>query len=559
MAEANGKKIYECGTLRYTLGGVILTSALIMVGFFCFHFAATAVNSAIALRIKALGSSDTLIAVIMTTIGGIFNITVCPAVSFKSDRYRGKRWGRRSFFIISTLPMLCAAMLLFGFSGPMGDALASQISRWRAVSPATVTLGLIALIMVFYKFFYMFVGSVIYYIYNDVIPQQFLARVVGLVQVAMVGAGAVFNFVFFRYCQSHFTWLMIGVSVLYAVGVGAMCFLIREPQYPPLTEEEKRQSRGGTGVVTFMRESFSHPFYWYGCLAGAFWSVATVINTYLFFFYQEMGMGLPEIGRIHGVSGITGMFLSMGVAATGAVLVDRWHPVRVNFYAKFFALLTPLLGLKWLFFTPKPEHFFLIFLIDEIVMLTGTYVIGISNLPMLMRTYPKSRYGQFCSAGAGFRSVLVLVMGLVLGLAIDLGRNLLGGGEFVYRFLWVWRMLWAGVSMFFMYLMYRQWQKLGGTKSYHAPAPWSPTRFEEMENSAVVNASPGLVRVGIVLWDAVVALYLLGGLGIVWYFRGVSGGMRLPVFCMLPGAIALTLAYLLLRVRIEGNLRRGHM
>jgi hypothetical protein len=76
------KKIYECGTLRYSLGGVIFTAALIMLGFFCMTFSSNALVNTISLRIKDLGAPDTLIMVTMSTIGGIFNITVCPTVSF---------------------------------------------------------------------------------------------------------------------------------------------------------------------------------------------------------------------------------------------------------------------------------------------------------------------------------------------------------------------------------------------------------------------------------------------------------------------------------------------
>jgi MFS family permease len=149
----------------------------------------------------------------MSTIGGVFNITVCPTVSFKSDRYRGKRWGRRIFFIISTLPMMCMSFLLFAFSSSIGNGVAALIGRWHEVSPAAVTLGVITVIMAMYQFFYMFIGSVIYYIYNDVIPQQFLARVVGMVQVATVAAGALFNFLFFRFCREYFTTVFALLSM----------------------------------------------------------------------------------------------------------------------------------------------------------------------------------------------------------------------------------------------------------------------------------------------------------------------------------------------------------
>ena len=190
------KKIYECGTLKYSLSGVILTIGLLMLGFFSMRFSANIVGL-VSLRLKFLQASDMTIAFIMSTIGGVFNMIVCPTVSFKSDRYRGKRWGRRIVFIIGTLPMMCLSMLGFAASGPGGNFLASVLKPLGEFAPATITILIIGIVMVFYQFFYMFVGSVIYYTYNDVIPTQFLARAVGMVQVAGTAAATVFNFFFF--------------------------------------------------------------------------------------------------------------------------------------------------------------------------------------------------------------------------------------------------------------------------------------------------------------------------------------------------------------------------
>jgi hypothetical protein len=256
---------------------------------------------------------------------------------------------------------------------------------------------------------------------------------------------------------------------------------------------------------------------------------------------------------------IFGMFLSMGVAALGAVFVDRWHPVRVNFYAKIFALLTPLIGLKWLFFSPSPANFYWVFLVDEIILLTVNYVNGISAMPKLMRTLPKSRFGQFCSAGAMFRSILVLIMGLVLGALIDLGRKMLGGGEFIYRFIWVWRTLWAVLGTVSLYLMYREWKKLGGTTSYRAPAPWSEAKYEVLENSEVVEAAAKPVKIGVLMWDITVLIYLAGAAFFVWFFRGVSGGIMDFIVWTVPGAVILAVLYGRLRMKIMNPVKRGDM
>ena len=63
------KKVYECGSLKYTIGGVVLAIGLLMLGFFSFRFAAGMI-SLVTLRLKFLQASDTTIALIMSTIAG---------------------------------------------------------------------------------------------------------------------------------------------------------------------------------------------------------------------------------------------------------------------------------------------------------------------------------------------------------------------------------------------------------------------------------------------------------------------------------------------------------
>lgn len=550
-------KRYECGTLRYTLGGVVIACALIMLGFFCMNFAGAAVGGLIPLQLKSLGAGDTQIAFIMTTIGGIFNITVCPAVSFKSDRYRGKRWGRRCVFIIGTLPMYCAALFLFAGASGIGGYIAGLLKGGMAVAPATVTIVVIGIIMVMYQFFYMFVASVIFYIYNDVIPAQFLARVVGMTQVVSVGAAAVFNFFFFQYAETHFSALMILVSVTYAAGTGLMCFFLKEPKYLPLTEEESRQSRGIEGILTFLKESFSHPFYWYAFLGCAFNGVALAISTFLIFFYRNMGLDLVEIGSLNGISGIAGMFMSLILATAGSVFIDRWHPMRIYIFGSFLMLLIPVVQCKWIFFSPGGTLFYWVYLSDNIATLFITYIVAMATLPMLMRAFPKSRFGQFCSAQAMLRSVIVLIFGFLLGVAIDFGRRYISDGEEIYRYLWGWRLLWSLLGMGFLLLMYREWMRLGGYETYRAPAPWSPEKFETLDHIPVAAPSVKTMKIALMIWDFIILLYVLTPLAFSTILSGWQTGTDLFRFryYAVPASLLLPAVWipvrLLIRRRVE--------
>ena len=192
--------LYTAGPLTYTRGKLLLTMALIILGVFVYSVSVMFVPKIIPLRLKDLGCSNTLLIFIMSTLAQILNMTVCPWVSFKSDRFRSKRWGRRFPFIFYTMPMMCASWLLFAFVDTESEILLKAIAPWVKLSPAAMTIILLAVIVVIYQFFFMFVGSVIYYIYNDLIPPQFMTRFMGVIQILSSLAAAFFNFFILNFC-----------------------------------------------------------------------------------------------------------------------------------------------------------------------------------------------------------------------------------------------------------------------------------------------------------------------------------------------------------------------
>ena len=230
VAQVSGKT-YHCGTLTYTKAGLFVLFAWLLWGDFCFTMMEAVVPTILPLKLKALGCSNTLMAVIMTAAPGVLNMTVCPYVSFKSDRYRS-RWGRRIPFIIWTMPFLCASLALIGLSDDICGLLQRNSEFLRTFTPATITIVLVAVFLIMFQFFNMFVGSVFWYLFNDVVPAQFLARFMGLFRIVGTGAGAIYNFFVFKYAGSHMREIFVWAAVLYLVGFGMACLMIKEGQYP---------------------------------------------------------------------------------------------------------------------------------------------------------------------------------------------------------------------------------------------------------------------------------------------------------------------------------------
>src|SRR4051812_19523456 len=95
---------YTCGTLTYTRAGLIAIFAWLLWGDFCFTLMES-ISSVIQVNLKSLDASDGAMEIILVTLPAILNATICPWVSFKSDRHRGKR-GRRIPYILYTLPFI---------------------------------------------------------------------------------------------------------------------------------------------------------------------------------------------------------------------------------------------------------------------------------------------------------------------------------------------------------------------------------------------------------------------------------------------------------------------
>ncbi len=91
---AEGRKLYHCGPLTYTKAGLAILFAWLLWGDFCFTLMEAVVPNILPLKLKALGASNTTMAVILSALPSVLTMTICPYVSSTSDRHRG-RWGRR--------------------------------------------------------------------------------------------------------------------------------------------------------------------------------------------------------------------------------------------------------------------------------------------------------------------------------------------------------------------------------------------------------------------------------------------------------------------------------
>jgi len=519
-----GSKTYHCGTLTYTKIGLFMLFAWLLWGDFCYTMMESVVPSIVPLKLKALGCSNMLMAIILSSAPGVLNMTICPYVSFKSDRYRSK-WGRRIPFIIWTMPFLCACLALMGFSDDLCGLLQRHSEYLRSFAPASLTIGLIAVFMIMFQFFNMFVGSVFWYLFNDVVPAQFLARFMGAFRIVGTGASAIYQCFIFKYANIYMREIFTGAAVLYLVGFGMACLMIKEGEYPPPSGENDKSGKGLKGIITFFKESFSHRFYVLRFLCTSFGAAGGAIGTFMIFFNQGMGLSLEQIGYIGTVSLVAGM----AAMYLMAIFVDRWHPLRICTYGAVFGLLGNIGAMVWIFVTLPGDYFFWLNIGNGVIGSFMGALVGVAGLPSEMRIFPQSRFGQFCSAQAMLRSTFTVVAGLAAGAFIDMIRYFYhdanipwhfiplqtGTGilfrmpDYSYRFIFVWIVGFGIISAAFLILVYREWYRLGGDKHFHPPAPWSPQGIEEMPVVPIVGPQTKWLNLALRLFDALMILSLL--------------------------------------------------
>ncbi len=162
------------------------------------------------------------------------------------------------------MPFVGLFLELTGFCREIGGFLMRHFFGHAVSSEATFTIGLLAFLVVGYQFFNMIVGSVYYYLFNDVVPEEYVRRFTALFRAVGTGAGALFSFFVFQYAASHSREIFVVFGILYFIGFMMMCIKVKEVEYPPPPEvENKEKHRAFDSVETFFAESYCHKFYRY--------------------------------------------------------------------------------------------------------------------------------------------------------------------------------------------------------------------------------------------------------------------------------------------------------
>ncbi len=460
--------LYHVGTLVYSKAGLTSLFMWILWGDFCFTMMETVVPSIVPLRLKELQSPNWIMGLVLVTIPSILNVILNPIISTASDRHRG-RFGRRIPFMLFTVPFVSITLCIMAFSTELGGWFHSMIGTATGWSTAAVTVGVIALAMGLFKFSDMFVNTVFWYFFNDVVPHNVMARFFSLFRIVGASAGVIYNYFIYQYALSHLRLIFLLVAGLYFVGFTLMCLMVKEGKYPPPSKLAEKRADVIQMVKNYAGECLKYRIYRYFFLHNMFWSLAGACGIFGVFLNLSLGLTLQQLGTIAAAVGVANVILTYPAGA----LADRFHPLRVMFWIKVGLLSIAPLNFIWLFTNFTPEVNFKIVIALNVVNLPLALIYNVVGLPMYMRILPKDRFGQFCSFNAICAAGIGALGGVVAGGYIDLMRRVFPdeawGKDFCYRMIPAWGFPFLVLGMIFLVLLYRSWQKLGGDTHYVPP------------------------------------------------------------------------------------------
>jgi MFS family permease len=455
------------GTLVYTKRTLVILCLWLLWGDFCFTLMTSIVPTIMPLKFKELEASNTVIGLFITTIPGVINMIFSPIVSFKSDRFRS-RWGRRIPFILVTLPFLVASLFGLAFSETIGAWLHLGFDNLlRDISVNTLTIEVMGFMVVLFSFFNTFVNSVFWYLFNDVVPEELLARFMSWFRLVGLGASSLYNLFLFKHAVDHTELIFVSVGLLYLVGFGLMCLKVKEGKYPPPPPYIGGETGAIAAIKTYGKECLGASHYWMLFLASmgvrAFY-VTIVFNVFL---YQSLGLSLESAGII---------FFAYRISSAVAIpisgwLADRFHPIRVVIAGAILQTVVTPLSLIWLFWHPSSQVAFYVVLAMNILLLGPIEaLVSVMDPPLFMRIFPRDRFGQFCSANGMLRSFADIAAGLMVGVFLD-AIAARWSMDVAYRCLPFWNLAAYGLVLYAMAKLYRSWKKHGGDQAYVPPVP----------------------------------------------------------------------------------------
>ncbi|HTL27829.1 MAG TPA: MFS transporter [Tepidisphaeraceae bacterium] len=450
---ADAPKTWRVGSLVYSRAALFNVFFWMLWGDFCLTVMEAVIPRLVPLQLKSLGASSALIGLIIGSVPAGMNFVMNPIISTASDRHRG-RLGRRMPFLLWPTPLLAICLVLVGFSPNFAHTIHSRVAPLAShMSEAQLAIALIAVLTICFTFFNLFITSVYYYLFVDVIPQAVMGKFTCLFRVVGSLGGIVFNRWILGWSETHSGAVYVSTGLLYLVAFLLLVWRVREGEYPAPEPIAAKGNRFGA-IKVYMRECFSMPFYLkLFSINALFYTCWVPFNTFVIFYAtNNLAMSRDGFGKV--IS--WGQMLSIPLFFALGPIVDRFHPLRVVL-AGF--LMICAAGVLSFFFSGGPQSFLVVMLMFSVAQA----IFAGGNASMLPRLLPRQSYGQFCSANAMFNALATVVAPFLCGALLDAAKD--------YRWVFLWASVFAGTGAFMTLMVLRHWKRLGGDAHYVPPSP----------------------------------------------------------------------------------------
>jgi len=452
--DENGRRVWRVGSLVYSRGQLANVFTWMLWGDFCLHLMDMGVvPNVVPLQLKKYGASGLMIGLITGTVMEIMSVLMVAVVSTWSDRHRG-HLGRRMPFLLWSTPPLALCLVALGFSPRLAAWLTEVAPAALAgISVASLTIGTMAVTLTAYKFFDIVPQSVYYYLWPDIIPARLMGTFTCWFKVVGTLGVMFFNWKLLKHADAHPEWICLLAAGLYLFSFLMLVLMVREGKYPPPEPAPRGPllERAGETVLRYVRECFSHPFYWKIYLFNVFFICGLApLGTFLIVYATNtLEIDLERYGvAMNWRDGFRlAVFLAMGP------LVDRFHPLRAGIVANVLAFVT---GAAAFVFTRGQTSF----LVMTVAVFVAIAIFQASTFALGPRILPQKQYGQFCSANA-----IVYRLGLALAMPV-------AGWVFDrvgYGYLFAWFAAFTLLSSVMIVMLYFDWKRLGGDEHYVAP------------------------------------------------------------------------------------------
>jgi len=443
---------WRVGTLTYSLAGLLVLFAWLLLGDFGYWMRERSAAPVAQLMLKKFQASDLFTGVFLLTIPWTVILILGPVVSYWSDHYRS-RWGRRIPFLLASAPITTFSIIGLAFSPAVGRWLHGLLG----LAPERINFTILAVMCACWTFFEIGVviaNAIFNGLINDVVPRELLGRFFGLFRMVSLGAGVLFNYRIIGQAEQHYSIILVGIGLIYGVGMALMCWRVKEGDYPPPAQSGASDRHPVIRVLgDYWRDCLVKPYY---LMTFAFIGLANLafvpVNTFSIYAAKSFNMTMETYGRYLVVTYLCSFVIAFPIGW----LADKFHPLRATLAALVLYAGVMAAGFAGI---GDDTSFGVVFLAHGV--LAGVYFTGVAALPQML--FPKEKFTQFAAAAGMVAAVFNMAMGPVLGALLD-GL----GGD--YRYVFLAGSVLAIGSLVLGVVIHVQWKKLGGKAAYVAPA-----------------------------------------------------------------------------------------